>query len=232
MTANAPVSRTVPAPTTRSTEDYLKAIYGLSGADASVSTNAIAEHLGLTAASVSGMIKRLSEQALLEHVPYRGVRLTQEGERIALRMIRRHRIIEAYLVGFLGYTWDAVHAEAESLEHAVSDSLIERMAHSLGNPTADPHGDPIPDAEGRISAEAHVALVDLPIGAAAVVRRVCTTDEARLRYLAAAGLVPGAALTVVDRQPFNGPTTVRVGAHDRAVGAELGAILLCSPVES
>ena len=130
-------------PLTRSVEDYLKAIYRLSGGGAPVSTSDIAQLLDLSAASVSGMVRRLSEQGLVEHAPYRGVELTSDGRRIALRMLRRHRLIEAYLVELLGYSWDTVHDEAERLEHAVSEVLIERMALALGNPRFDPHGDQI-----------------------------------------------------------------------------------------
>src|SRR5215211_5645318 len=126
---------------TRSVEDYLKAIYRLSPEGRFASTSGIAHLLELSAPSVSGMVKRLSEHGLLEHVPYKGVQLTPEGRRAALRMLRRHRLIEAYLVAFLGYTWDTVHDEAERLEHAVSDTLVERMANAVGNPDVDPHGD-------------------------------------------------------------------------------------------
>ena len=137
-------------PLTRSVEDYLKAIYRLSPEGRPASTSDIAHLLELSPASVSGMVKRLSEQGLAEHAPYKGVQLTEEGRRAALRMVRRHRLIEAYLVAFLGYSWDTVHDEAERLEHAVSDTLVERMAAVLGNPTSDPHGDPIPAADGSI----------------------------------------------------------------------------------
>src|SRR5690349_5229776 len=137
-------------PLTRSVEDYLKAIYRLSAAGQPAATSQIANLLELSAPSVSGMIKRLSEQGLLEHVPYKGVQLTAEGRRAALRMVRRHRMIEAYLVEFLGYSWDTVHEEAERLEHAVSDALVERMAAALGHPDVDPHGDPIPAADGSV----------------------------------------------------------------------------------
>src|SRR5919205_2184301 len=136
---------------TRSVEDYLKAIYRLSPRGRPASTSEIAHLLELSAPSVSAMVKRLSEHGLLEHVPYRGVQLTAEGRRAALKMVRRHRLIEAYLVEFLGYSWDTVHDEAERLEHAVSDTMVERMASALGNPGADPHGDPIPDADGSIA---------------------------------------------------------------------------------
>ncbi|MFN0179211.1 MAG: metal-dependent transcriptional regulator [Gemmatimonadales bacterium] len=214
---------------TRSTEDYLKAVYRLSSAGEAATTTDLAQVLDLAPASVSGMIKRLSEQGLLEHVPYRGVWLTAEGRRIALRMLRRHRLIETYLVAQLGYTWDTVHDEAERLEHAVSDQLVERIATALGNPRVDPHGDPIPDADGEIAEFIHVPLTDVPIGETVVVRRVDSTDPARLRYIAGTGLVPGATVTVVDRQPFDGPIALRVGPEaERIVAHDLAALLLCS----
>src|SRR3954453_4719203 len=149
---------------TRSVEDYLKAIYQLSPEGRPAATSEIAHLLALSPPSVTGMVKRLSEHGLLEHVPYRGVQLTDEGRRAALRMVRRHRLIEAYLVEFLGYSWDAVHAEAERLEHAVSDTLVERMAAALGHPAVDPHGDPIPAADGSIHELACTALAEIPIG--------------------------------------------------------------------
>jgi DtxR family Mn-dependent transcriptional regulator len=215
-------------PLTRSTEDYLKAIYRLSSDGSPASTTAIAEHLSVAPASVSGMIKRLSEQGWLEHAPYRGVELTREGRRVALRMLRRHRLIEAYLVDFLGYTWDTVHDEAERLEHAVSDVLIERMAQALGNPRVDPHGDPIPGPDGSIAEFIHVPLVDVAVGESVTIRRIATQDDERLRYLGTSGLTPGQAVTVVDRQPFSGPLTVRVGDAERVVAHEMGTILLCA----
>src|ERR671910_3226667 len=146
---------------TRSVEDYLKAIYRLSPEGRPASTSEIAHLLALSAPSVTGMVKRLSEHGLLEHLPYKGVQLTEEGRRAALRMVRRHRLIEAYLVAFLGYTWDTVHAEAERLEHAVSDTLVERMAAVLGNPTVDPHGDPIPTSDGAIHEPASTPLTQV-----------------------------------------------------------------------
>jgi DtxR family Mn-dependent transcriptional regulator len=135
---------------TRSVEDYLKAIYRLSGQGGFATTSDIAALLDLSAPSVSGMVKRLSEMGLIEHVPYRGVQLTAQGRRAALKMIRRHRVLELYLTRYLQYNWDDVHGEAERLEHAVSDDLIERMAAALGDPRYDPHGDPIPTASGDI----------------------------------------------------------------------------------
>lgn len=211
----------------RSGEDYLKAIYHLSPGGQPAQTSDIAHLLELSAPSVSGMIKRLSEQGLLEHVPYKGVQLTAEGRRVALRMVRRHRLIEAYLVAFLGYTWDTVHDEAERLEHAVSDELVERMAGALGDPSVDPHGDPIPTADGAVAEYVLVALADVAVGETVRIGRVDASEPERLRYIASVGLTPGAEVRVVDHQPFRGPITVEVAGHRQVIGHEIGAVLLC-----
>jgi DtxR family Mn-dependent transcriptional regulator len=215
-----------PEPLTRSAEDYLKAIYALS-AEAPASTTQIAQRLDLTPASVSGMIRRLSEQGLLEHAPYRGVMLTEAGRQVALRMLRRHRLIEAYLVARLGYRWDNVHEEAERLEHAVSDDLVDRMAAALGNPRFDPHGDPIPAADGTMVEPEYTALPELGAGESAELRRAGTSDDARLRYLGERGLVPGARVTLVSRAPFDGPVTVRVGSQQETIAHDLASLLQC-----
>src|SRR5437899_5314833 len=210
-------------PLTRSVEDYLKAIYHLSSQGGFAATSDIAALLEVAPPSVSGMVKRLSETGLIEHVPYRGVQLTAQGRRAALRMIRRHRVLEVYLSQQLGYDWDGVHTEAERLEHAVSDDLIERMANALGDPQYDPHGAPIPTATGDIEETELVSLADATVGAALELRQVGTQDAARLRFYAEQGLVPGVRVTVTDRQPFNGPTTVFLSALGtaRVVGREL-----------
>jgi DtxR family Mn-dependent transcriptional regulator len=208
-------------PLTRSVEDYLKAIWSLSPEGRPASTSDIAHRLELSAASVSGMIKRLSEQGLLEHVPYKGVQLTAEGRSAALRMVRRHRILEAYLVGFLGYGWDTVHEEAERLEHAVSDKLIERMAVALGNPAADPHGDPIPTADLAIEEIAWTPLAEVPAGEQVELRRVGSEEPDRLRYLASMGLQLGARITVLGHEPFRGPITLDVDGQECVIGHEL-----------
>jgi DtxR family Mn-dependent transcriptional regulator len=215
-------------PLTRSVEDYLKAIYRLSPEGRPASTSDIAHLLELSPASVSGMVKRLSEQGLLEHLPYKGVQLTAEGRRAALRMVRRHRLIEAYLVAFLGYSWDTVHDEAERLEHAVSDTLVERMASVLGNPTADPHGDPIPTADGSIDEPAWVPLSDIGPGQTVELRRVDESQPDRLRYIASIGLTPGAVVSVVERQPFRGPITIEIDGRTHVIGHELGQVLFCT----
>jgi DtxR family transcriptional regulator, Mn-dependent transcriptional regulator len=215
-------------PLTRSVEDYLKAIYQLSPEGRPASTSEIAHLLALSAPSVTGMVKRLSEHGLLEHIPYRGVQLTEEGRRAALRMVRRHRLIEAYLVEFLGYSWDTVHEEAERLGHAVSDTMIERMAGALGNPSVDPHGDPIPTADGEIQELACIALSDVPIGETVEISRVQESQPERLRYIASLGLRPGVHVTVVNRQPIDDLVTIKVGSHKQVIGRELGHALLCS----
>jgi DtxR family transcriptional regulator, Mn-dependent transcriptional regulator len=214
---------------TRSVEDYLKAIYRLSPEGRAASTSDIAHLLELSAPSVSGMVKRLSELGLLEHIPYKGVQLTDAGRREALRMVRRHRLIEAYLVQFLGYSWDAVHVEAERLEHAVSDTLVERMAGALGHPTVDPHGDPIPAPDGSIQELACTPLADVPVGETVKIRRVDEREPDRLRYLAALGLVPGVVVTLRDHQPFGGPVTVEASGETHVIGEELAQVVLCVP---
>ncbi len=213
---------------TQSVEDYLKAIYRLSLDGQSASTSDIAHTLDLSPASVSGMIKRLSEQGLLEHVPYRGVVLTREGRRAALRMVRRHRLIETYLVECLHYAWHEVHDEADRLEHAVSDQLVERMAQALGNPRFDPHGDPIPALDGSVEELVYTSLSDIPVGETAVVQRVVTAEPERLRYIGGAGLVPGAEVTVEVREPFHGPMTIATEAGQRVIGPEIGGLVLCT----
>ena len=214
---------------TRSVEDYLKAIYQLSPEGRPASTSEIAHLLALSPPSVTGMVKRLSEHGLLEHVPYRGVQLTDEGRRAALRMVRRHRLIEAYLVEFLGYSWDTVHEEAERLEHAVSDMMVERMATALGNPEVDPHGDPIPSADGFVQELSCTPLTDIPVGQTVEVHRVHESQPERLRYIASLGLKPGVQVTVLDRQPFDDLVTIEVAGQQHVIGRELGHVLQCAP---
>ena len=213
---------------TRSVEDYLKAIYQLSPEGRAASTSEIAHLLALSPPSVTGMVKRLSEHGLLEHIPYRGVQLTDEGRRAALRMVRRHRLIEAYLVEFLGYSWDTVHEEAERLEHAVSDTMVERMATALGNPEVDPHGDPIPSADGFVQELSCTPLTDIPVGQTVEIHRVQESQPERLRYIASLGLKPGVLVTVIDRQPFDDLVTIEVGGQQHVIGRELGHVLQCT----
>ncbi|HUK64881.1 MAG TPA: metal-dependent transcriptional regulator [Dongiaceae bacterium] len=216
----------------RSVEDYLKAIYQLARGGGHAATSAIAERLDVAPASVTGMIKRLAESGHVEHEPYRGVRLTPGGRSAALAVVRRHRILETYLITRLGYDWSTVDEEAERLEHAVSDQLVERMAFALGHPRYDPHGAPIPTADGIIEETAFVSLADVEVGQSSVLRQVGDDDAERLRYLQSLGLVPMATLRVIERQPYGGPVTVRVGdrdTKDRVIGPELEASLFVEP---
>lgn len=217
---------------TRSVEDYLKAIYQISREGRAAPTSEIASALELSPASVSGMVKRLSEQGLLEHAPYKGVQLTDEGRLVALRMVRRHRILESYLVASLGYSWDTVHDEAERLEHAVSDGLIERMASALGNPAFDPHGEPIPDTDGSVAELAWTPLSEIPEGETVEIRRVRAKDSELLRYLGSRDLRPGVSVEVLERQPFRGPITVRADGREQVLGHEVAEQLLCVPAEA
>ncbi|HEX5970545.1 MAG TPA: metal-dependent transcriptional regulator [Gemmatimonadaceae bacterium] len=214
-------------------EDYLKAIYDLERVGAPASTNDIADRLAISPASVSGMMRRLAEQRLITHEPYRGVRLTGAGRTAALRTLRRHRILECYLIEVLGYEWDGVHDEAERLEHAASDELIERMAARLGNPTRDPHGAPIPTRDGRVEEARLRTLADVVVGEHVRVRRVQDEDAERLRYLAELGIRPGALVRILDRAPYDGPITLWVGESagtTRAIGAGLAAEVFVEPL--
>jgi DtxR family Mn-dependent transcriptional regulator len=203
-------------------EDYAKAIYALEGrAEKPVSTNALAARLDVTAPSASGMVKRLHELGLVTHEPYHGVALTEAGRRIALEVIRHHRLLELYLVESLGVPWDRVHEEAEVLEHVLSEELEELIAAKLGDPTHDPHGDPIPTRDLTLVEAETESLESLSEGACGVFVRVSDSDPEMLRYLAARGIAPGESLEVVERQPFGGPLFVRFGAQVHPLGGEL-----------
>jgi len=215
----------------KAVEDYLKTIFTLSVAGDAASTSAIAERLGIAAGSVTGMLKRLSAEGLIEHVPYYGARLTAQGEREAVRLIRRHRVLETFLVKVLGYTWDRVHEEADRLEHAVTDELIDRMAQVLGGATADPHGAPIPSSDGEFVDEQYPSLEEMRVGARGVLRRVDDEDPEALRYLAELELVPGVEVQLLGRAPFNGPLKVQVGEHEHFVGADLARTLQVESLE-
>jgi DtxR family transcriptional regulator, Mn-dependent transcriptional regulator len=215
--------------TTPAVEDYLKAIYQLSEAGQPVSTSAIAERLGVAAGSVTGMLKRLSEAGLVEHTRYYGARLTDDGTDNAIRTIRRHRILELFLVDVLGYTWDRVHEEAERLEHVVTEEMIDRMATVLGEPEADPHGAPIPAAAGRFQERQYPTLAEIDAGERATLRQVPDEDSAALRYLAELDMRPGADLEVVDVAPFNGPIRVLINGTERVIGRELAGMVKVEP---
>jgi len=203
-------------------EDYTKAIFALEArTEAPVATNALAARLGVTAGSVSAMLHKLHELELIEHAPYRGVKLTAAGRRIALEVIRHHRLLELFLSEALEMPWDRVHAEAEVLEHVISEELEQLIAAKLGHPTIDPHGDPIPDARLELAERATSRLDALDVGERGVVVRISDADPAKLRYLAQCGIVPGVAFSVVGRQPFGGPLFLRVEDREQTLGCEL-----------
>ena len=203
-------------------EDYAKAIYVLeTREDEPVSTTALADRLGVTPGSVSAMLRKLADLDLVTHTPYRGVRLTDGGRTLALEIIRHHRLLELFLAEVLDMPWDRVHAEAEVLEHVLSNELEEMIAAKLGNPTRDPHGDPIPSPELKIEDVQTISLADMAIGARGTFVRVSDSDPEMLRYLGERGVAPGAQLEVMDRQPFGGPLFVRFGDSVHPLGGEL-----------
>ena len=207
-------------------EDYAKAIYALQvEAGGPVGNNALADRLGVSAASASNMSKKLDGLGLVEHVPYRGVELTAAGRRVALEVIRHHRLLELYLTQSLGVPWDRVHDEAEVLEHHISEELEELIAKALGNPTHDPHGDPIPTRDLEMI-EGPVATLDsLEPGQHGRFMRISDSDPAMLRYLAERGISPGDAFEVVDKQPFGGPLFVRFDGEVHVIGGQLAAAM-------
>lgn len=203
-------------------QDYAKAIYALEQRrQGAVTTNALADRLGVTAASASGMVKRMRELGLVEHEPYRGVTLTEHGRRVALEVIRHHRLLELYLAESLGLSWDRVHAEAEVLEHHLSEELEELIAAKLGNPTHDPHGDPIPTRELKIEERPTKSMDSLAAGTTGTFTRVSDADPDMLRYLGGRGIAPGDEFEVVDKQPFDGPVFVRFGDDVHVLGGAL-----------
>lgn len=211
-------------------EDYLKAIYTIGKGTGAAATNEIAQRLALAPASVSGMVRRLADQGLLAYERYHGVKLTESGRRAALRTLRRHRVIEAYLAQALGYPWDRVHEEAERLEHAASDQLVDRMAVAIGEPKVDPHGAPIPTRDGAVDETEYTSLAELAIGVPRLVVRVADEDPAMLRYLAELSVVPGKRIIVKAREPYGGPITLAVGRQEISIGPALAAHVLTAPV--
>ena len=206
-------------------EDYAKAIYALQRREGAVSTNALAERLNVTPGSVSAMLKRLHGLGLVSHERYHGVELTGSGERVALEVLRHHRLLELYLAESLGVPWDRVHDEAEVLEHHISEELEALIAAKLGDPTHDPHGDPIPNAELEIEEAETVAIETLEPGQRGRFVRVSDADPAMLRYLSSRGIAPGDRFEVVERQPFGGPVFARFGGKVQALGGGLAAAM-------
>jgi len=205
-----------------SVQDYLKELYKLQG-DGRASTSALADRMGVAPASATSMLKKLAVLGLAEHEPYHGARLTATGERVAIEMIRHHRLLEQYLAQSLGVSIDAVHAEADRLEHALSEELEALIDASLGFPTHDPHGDPIPSADLELEPSDLRGLDQLDPGARATIRRVPDSDRELLRYLDDLGLVPGEVVELVASAPFAGPVTVRARGAEHALARELAA---------
>ncbi len=211
-------------------EDYLKSIYLLKSQKQKVTTSAIATSLQVSAPSTTNMVKRLVRDKLVRHSPYRGVELTPAGEKIALEVIRHHRLVELFLQQTLGLPWDQVHAEADKLEHVLSDQLEDRIAAMLGDPVTDPHGDPIPDKQGRMILPEAESLAELPVGEMAIVRRVSDQKPEHLRYLGELGLVPNARVQKLEQLPFHGPVRLRVGEIEHVLDGQFARAILVSPL--
>jgi DtxR family transcriptional regulator, Mn-dependent transcriptional regulator len=213
-------------------EDFLKAVYLLQQDRERVQTSVLAETLGITAPSTTEMAKKLARANLVEHEPYRGIRLTTGGKRVALEIIRNHRLLELFLVQALGYTWDEVHEEAERLEHAISERLAQRMAEYLGHPRFDPHGDPIPSPDGGVEQRELTPLSEWPLNEIGKVARLRDQAPDMLRYLAGKGLIIGAIVEVLHTDPFEGPLTLRVNGEEQVIGANVAQYVFVTRAES
>jgi DtxR family Mn-dependent transcriptional regulator len=207
-------------------EDYAKAIYALQVQhEGPVSNGDLAERMGVSPASATNMVKKLDGLGLVEHVPYHGVQLTTSGRRVALEVLRHHRLLELYLSQSLGVPWDRVHDEAEVLEHHISEELEELIATALGNPTRDPHGDPIPTRDLEMVEDTACTLDSLEPGQCGRFTRISDHDPEMLRYLAERGIAPGDNFEVLDKQPFGGPLFVRFGQEQHVIGGLLAAAM-------
>ncbi len=202
--------------------DCLKLIHAMQERGQRVSTSAVSEQLGVSDATVTTMFKDFAAAGWVEHVPYRGVRLTSLGERKAMEVIRHHRLLELYLAQELGYSWDKVHAEADRLEHVISEEFEDKLDELLGYPTVDPHGDPIPRKDGSVVVRAGRTLAELKNGEAARILRVSDQDPDKLCYMGQLGLYPGAYVQVIGREPFGGPLRIRVGEGEELLEHMLG----------
>lgn len=202
----------------QSVEDYLKAIYVLQTEGKGASTNNIAEALSVSSASVTNMLKKLSKLKLINHKSYRGAELTKAGEKIALEVIRHHRLLELYLKEVMGYSWDEVHDEAENLEHHISEQFEDKIAELLNHPTHDPHGDPIPTKDGVVPEMASLAITDAELNEPYLIGRVKDQDPELLRYLEKTGIIPGVKLKVIEKAPFNGPVKILLEGKETTIG--------------
>lgn len=217
---------------TQAIEDYLKTIFELGSRGDAVSTSALAEALAVSPASVTGMLKKLAGLHLITHEPYHGVRLTESGRKVALEVIRHHRLIELYLHEALGVPWDEVHAEAEKMEHVLSEELEARIDAALGFPTTDPHGAPIPSIDLDIDTPERIPLSDVVPGTSVVVAEVSDHDATLLRYVGDLGLYPGTAIDLINTAPFDGPLTIRVGDREHVVGRKAAHYVFVTIVDS
>ncbi len=215
----------------RAMEDYLKAIYRLHERNEQVPTSALAETLGVAPASVTNMCKKLAEFNLVEYEPYQGVKFTPAGQKLALEIVRHHRLIELYLAEALNVPWDRVHEEAEKLEHVISEDLEERMAAALGDPQFDPHGAPIPSRTGTMSPQEGGRLVDKQVGDKLIVVEVDDHDPELLRYLGKMGLYPGTKILLVAYAPFNGPLTLAIGDEEYTLGYQAAKSIIVAAQE-
>ncbi|MFQ5604026.1 MAG: metal-dependent transcriptional regulator [bacterium] len=213
---------------TQAIEDYLKIIYKLGTKNQSVTTNAIAEKLNVSQASVTGMIKKLADIKLVTHTPYYGVQLTTSGQKIALEIIRHHRLLELYLAEALGFSWDRVHDEAEKLEHVISEEFEDKMAEFLGHPTTDPHGAPIPTKDGKITERVLVQLTVTEVGQRVKIEQVSDNDPEMLRYLGEIGIFPTVEIEVLEKAPFDGPLLIQIGKVQHYLGQTLTNNILIS----
>jgi DtxR family Mn-dependent transcriptional regulator len=219
------------ATTTQAVEDYLKAVHELERTREKVTTSALAERLDVAPASVTGMVKKLAEMKLVTHEPYRGVKLTDAGRKLALEVIRHHRLVELYLAEALDVPWDQVHNEAEVWEHVLSEDLEDRIAQHLGHPTTDPHGAPIPSRDGELPEADTVRLDELEPGQSGAVAEVSDHDPELLRYLGSLGLYPQADVTLVDTAPYHGPLTLQVDGQERILGREAAEHIFVTPAD-
>jgi DtxR family Mn-dependent transcriptional regulator len=202
----------------QSVEDYLKAIYLLEIENESATTNNIAESLSVSSASVTNMFKKLAKLKLINHKSYRGAELTPAGEKIALEVIRHHRLLELYLKEMMGYSWDEVHDEAEKLEHHISEQFEDKIAELLNNPTHDPHGDPIPSKEGVVPQMASLAITDAEENTSYIIGRVRDQDPELLRFLEKSGIIPGVKVTILEKTPFDGPVKIKLEDKETTIG--------------
>ncbi|MEO1022331.1 MAG: metal-dependent transcriptional regulator [Bacteroidota bacterium] len=202
----------------QSIEDYLKVIYVLNTEEEGASTTAIAEAVGVSSASVTNMLKKLSGMGLITYQQYKGAELTEAGTRIALEVLRHHRLLELYLKEIMGYSWDEVHDEAEKLEHHISEQFEDRIAELLNHPTHDPHGDPIPSKDGVMPEMAQLSVSDAEEGKSYIIGRVKGQDPELLRFLEKEGIIPGVKLTVLEKTPFEGPVKVLLEKTEQTIG--------------